>query len=177
MLWWTSCFWLIMQVLWSISTISCCPCIFDKIFLSCVSRLHIFLLFSPGTNQRNCKKERTKSFYLAKVFRFVCNRTWNYVSWTDPNWKRSRSNFRYDQLECHKMNTFLYEQLCINKEFISELESIRDTENRIDLKRTPFYLRNCGLMKNLEVELLRAMGDLTGASVPKRTHFSSSNCT
>jgi hypothetical protein len=75
------------------------------------------------------------------------------------------------------MNIFLYEQLCINKEFISELESSRDTENRIDLKKTPFYLRSCGLMKNLEVKLLRAMGDLTGASVPKRTCFSSSNCT
>jgi hypothetical protein len=66
MLWWTSCFWLVMQVLWSISTISCCPCIFDKIFLSCVSRLHIFLIFSSGTNQRNCKKERTKCFTWPK---------------------------------------------------------------------------------------------------------------
>jgi hypothetical protein len=56
------------------------------------------------------------------------------------------------------MNIFLYEQLCINKEFISKLESIRDTENRIDLKKTPFYLRNCGLMKNLEVKTLERNG-------------------
>jgi len=48
--------------------------------------------------------------------------------------------------------------LCINKEFISELESIRDKENRIDLKKTPFYLRNYGLMKNLEVKTLERNG-------------------